>query len=248
MLKALFLDLDDTLCDTTNANEHAKHLLAEHINSLFEGKVAGHDFANRFVRGIYRTSWSPEEQERYLPLIQKESENAFRLQLIIDLLAHDDIHNISQSTAQSIQDRFNQDRLDAFDFYPGILDFLATARERFTLVVITNGPVLSQVPKVDAIKLKEHVDHIIIGGQEPEQKPHISIFNKALKLAKCEPHEAIHVGDSLKTDIAGALNSGITSLWVQHQQPLDAELGINPHHTVFHPSEIPDKIKQLHQK
>ncbi len=97
------------------------------------------------------------------------------------------------------------------------------------------------------MKLVEYVDHIIIGGQEPEQKPAASIFFKALELAGCEAHEAIHVGDSLAADIAGAHNSGITSVWIQHQQPLDAELGINPHHTLLHPDEIPEFIKELHR-
>jgi N-acylneuraminate-9-phosphatase len=124
-------------------------------------------------------------------------------------------------------------------------EFLTEARKLFTLVVITNGPEYSQVPKVEAIKLAEYVDHIIIGGQEPEQKPARSIFEKALKLANCKAHEAIHVGDSLAADIVGAHNSGITSVWISHQQPLDAELGINPHHTLLLPSEIPGLIREL---
>jgi len=115
------------------------------------------------------------------------------------------------------------------------------------LVVITNGPEFSQVPKVEAVNMADYVDHIIIGGQEPEQKPFSSIFEKALKLAGCEAHEAIHVGDSLAADIVGAHNSGITSVWIQHQQPLDAELGINPHHTVLHPCEIPALILDLYE-
>ena len=82
---------------------------------------------------------------------------------------------------------------------------------------------------------------------EPEQKPARSIFEKALKLAGCEAHEAIHVGDSLAADIAGAQNSGITSVWIQHQQPLDSELGIDPHHTILHPCEIPALIRELYR-
>ena len=74
----------------------------------------------------------------------------------------------------------------------------------------------------------------------------VSIFQKALQLAGCEPHEAIHVGDNLVADIQGANNSGITTVWIQHQEPLDAELGIDPHHTVLHPSEIPELINRLH--
>lgn len=92
------------------------------------------------------------------------------------------MNNICDETAQSLQDKFDTVRLKAFDFYPSIVEFLAEARKLFTLVVITNGPEFSQRPKVERVNLAEHVDHIIIGGQEPEDKPAPSIFNKALKL------------------------------------------------------------------
>jgi len=246
MLKALFLDLDETLCDTLGANERAKQLMAQDIEAQYGVSLDGQSFANEYVSGIYR-EWSDGQRERYMPIIVQQSEEAFRLQLIRDLLAERAVENISDETAQALQKKFDSDRLKAFDFYPGIVAFLAEARKLFTLVVITNGPEFSQVPKVDRVNLSEHVDHIIIGGQEPEEKPAASIFNKALKLANCQAHEVIHIGDSLASDIAGAHNSGITSVWIQHQQPLDAELGINPHHTLLHPSEIPVLIEQLHQ-
>ncbi len=242
MLKALFLDMDETLCDTRFANEQATNLMARTLQDQFA--VDGRVGADAYVAGIYR-HWSASQRERYLPIIKQRSEGAFRLQLIRDLLAEQGVDDVSEATAQALQDSFDSDRLDAFDFYPGMTEFLAEVRKLFTLVVITNGPEFSQVPKVEAINLAEHVDHIIIGGQEPEQKPARSIFDKALKLAGCKAHEAIHVGDSLPADIVGAHNSGITSVWIQHQQPLDAELGINPHHTLLHPSEIPALIREL---
>jgi len=34
MLKALFLDLDETLCNTQGANEQAKHLMAQYIERI----------------------------------------------------------------------------------------------------------------------------------------------------------------------------------------------------------------------
>ena len=39
MLKALFLDLDDTLCDTSTANEQAMRLMAESLQAQY-----GHEF------------------------------------------------------------------------------------------------------------------------------------------------------------------------------------------------------------
>jgi HAD superfamily hydrolase (TIGR01509 family) len=247
MLKALFLDMDETLCDTQGANQTAKAQLAAAVDAQFGSHCNGQAFAEAYVKGIYR-DWTDTERQRYMPIIEQQSEGAFRIQLIFDLLKQQGVENIDSSCAQSLQDKFDRDRLAAFNFYPGIAEFLQQARKLFTLVVITNGPEFSQIPKIEAVKLADYVDHIIIGGQEPEQKPAASIFAKALQLAGCEAHEAIHVGDSLAADIAGAHNSGITSVWIQHQQPLDAELGINPHHTVMHPNEIPALVKQLEQQ
>jgi HAD superfamily hydrolase (TIGR01509 family) len=245
MLKALFLDMDETLCDTRGANEQAQQLMGVAAKQCFEG-VDGQRFASEYVVGIYR-EWSDEQRARYMPIIETQNEGAFRLQLIRDLLAAQNVDEVSDDDAKALQGKFDADRIEAFAFYPGIADFLTHARKLFTLVVITNGPEFSQIPKVEAVNMADYVDHIIIGGQEPEQKPFPSIFEKALKLAGCEAHEAIHVGDSLAADIVGAHNSGITSVWIQHQQPLDAELGINPHHTVLHPCEIPALILDLYE-
>ncbi len=246
MLKALFLDLDDTLCDTFSANERAKQLMAAALKDTYGRQFDGQSFSRAYLQGVYR-NWTDAQRAAYMPIISEQNESAFRLQLIRDLLAERGVEYVSDAQAAEIQRKFDRDRLEAFEFYPGISDFLAQARSLFTLVVITNGPEYSQTPKVETVNLAAHVDHIIIGGQEPEQKPARSIFEKALKLAGCEAHEAVHVGDSLAADIAGAHNSGITSVWIQHQQPLDSELGINPSHTVLHPSEIPALIRTLHR-
>ena len=247
MLKALFLDMDETLCDTSRANEQAKHLMGVALVDQYGAEFNGHLVADAYVAGLYR-QWSDRQRARYAPIIEEQNESAFRLQLICDLLADQGVENVSETAAQTLQDSFDRNRLQAFDFYPGIKEFLAEARKLFTLVVITNGPEFSQLPKLEVVNMAELVDHIIIGGQEPEQKPARSIFEKALRLANCEAHEAIHVGDNLATDIAGARNSGIASIWIAHQQPLDAELGIDPHHTLFHPSELPELIRGLHQR
>ena len=245
MLKALFLDMDDTLCDTQLANTEATRLLAEAFTQRFGGSSLGHNLAVSYVKGIYR-QWSEQQHAKYSLLLKESSEEHYRIVLIQDLIEAEGLGRLDSAQALQLQNKFDQDRLDAFKFFPGIEDFLIEARKYFKLVVITNGPEYSQLPKLAAVNMERYVDHIIVGGQEPEQKPAASIFYKALGLVDCEAHEVVHVGDSLAADIKGAHNSGITSIWIQHQQPLDAELGIDPHHTVLHPSEVPDLIRQLH--
>ncbi len=244
MLKALFFDMDETLCDTAHANAVAKKLFASALHKQLGEGFDGAHVADEYVRGIYR-EWTEAEHARYMPIVEHEGEKAFRVQLIADLAQQYAGREIDSNAAAKLLDKFDSDRLKHFDFYPGIREFLLDAREYFTTVVITNGPEHSQLPKLAAVNMEDYVDYIIVGGQEPAQKPAASIFEKALGLAGCEAHEAIHVGDSLAADIAGAKNAKITSVWIQHQQPLDAELGIKPEHTLLHPNEIPALLLQL---
>lgn len=40
-------------------------------------------------------------------------------------------------------------------------------------------------------------------------KPHREVFDEALRLSGCAPDEAVHIGDSYVTDVAGARSAGV---------------------------------------
>ena len=241
MLKALFLDLDETLCDTTGANRKAVAIMADKVAELFPGQIDPQDVAERYLKGIYR-----ELDERYRSLLLPvTNEEAFRLALIELILRDLGLENFPPETAGILQSTFDNARTACFDFFPGIKDLLLELRHRFTLVVITNGPEFSQVVKVETVELHKYVDHIIIGGREPAQKPAVSIFEKALRLCGCDRHEVIHIGDSLSADIAGANNTGIDSVWISHSEDLDPSLGIEPTHIIENPFQLRDLLMQL---
>ena len=68
-----------------------------------------------------------------------------------------------------------------------------------------------QRDKIVACNAEALFPKIIVGGEEvlegrPE-KPAASIFMKACEMAGCEPAEAIHVGDSVASDIQGGINA-----------------------------------------
>ena len=52
---------------------------------------------------------------------------------------------------------------------------------------------------------------IISGNMVKAYKPHREIFEKALETSKCKPHEVIHIGDSITSDVNGALDVGINA-------------------------------------
>ncbi|EGQ7685135.1 TPA: HAD-IA family hydrolase [Vibrio parahaemolyticus] len=209
MLKAIFFDMDETLCGTSQADKAAGQKFAAWIQQTYPQVSDPQAFLQRYLQGVYKKLNA--EFPQLVALLPDE--NAFRCGLIQTILAEDGIH-IDAEQAQQAQHYFDSARMGAFTFFPGVKEMLTDLRKHYKLVVITNGPIFSQHPKLKATQMDEWVDHIIVGGEEPEEKPAASIFQKALNLVDIKPEEALHIGDSLAADIAGANNMGILSVWV----------------------------------
>lgn len=243
MLKALFLDMDETLCDTSGANIQAQAMLAKKLDTDFPNEIDSKQFVDAFLKGIYK-DWTPSQHERYQPIRERHGELKYRQILAQDLLESEGM-NCSNDYANELHEQFEVDRMAAFDFFPTIKECLIEARKHFTLVVITNGPTFSQIPKLETVDMQNYVDHILIGGQEPEEKPALSIFQKALSLAQCSAQEAIHFGDSLGADILGANKAGIHSVWIKHGQDVNPSSDQTPQTTLESPLDIPAFIENL---
>ncbi len=243
MIKAIFFDMDETLCATEQANQVALSSLASQIREQWPSVNAA-QFCDRYLSGVYKQL--NEEFPQLVPLLHDEM--AFRCALIEALFAEQGV-NISPSGAKDLQLAFDDVRMSAFDFYPKLESLIQTLRQHVKVGVITNGPIFSQRPKVDAISLRDKVDFVLIGGEEPEEKPALSIFEKALDLAGCQADEAIHVGDSLRCDIGGAMIAGIDSVWVDSQRATDHQAldagQFTPTWRVDHASQLPDILLPL---
>ncbi|MDW2245139.1 HAD-IA family hydrolase, partial [Vibrio sp. 1287] len=205
----IFFDMDETLCGTSQADRAAGQKFAAWIQQTYPQVSDPQAFLQRYLQGVYKKLNA--EFPQLVALLPDE--NAFRCGLIQTILAENGIH-IDAEQAQQAQHYFDSARMGAFTFFPGVKEMLTDLRKHYKLVVITNGPIFSQHPKLKATQMDEWVDHIIVGGEEPEEKPAASIFQKALNLVDVKPEEALHIGDSLAADIAGANNMGILSVWV----------------------------------
>ena len=240
MLKAIFLDMDETLCATSVADKQALATLKHYVQSQFPTLNAD-VFCERYIAGIYKKLNG--EFPQLIMLL--DNELLFRQTLVQTLFSQQQI-SLSFEQAKAIQAAFDEGRMAGFDFFPEVKTMLATLRQQYKLVVITNGPVFSQYPKLAATAMDQHVDHIIIGGEEAEEKPAFSIFKKALDLVGCEPSEALHMGDSLAADIAGANGAGIASVWVDTGKESDHDKlsQITPSYIVTQPQQLLNVITQ----
>lgn len=98
--------------------------------------------------------------------------------------------------------------------YPGAIDFLKTLYERYQVYIVTNGNAYTAKHRLE----NSGVDKLIhgyfvseaVGAFKPDKKyfdyvgEHIPGFKK---------DRAIIIGDSVSSDINGAVNAGIDSLW-----------------------------------
>ncbi len=92
---------------------------------------------------------------------------------------------------------------------------LADLSPRYRLAIIsdtgvTPGRVLRQVLKKDG--LFDHFTHLTFSDEVGRSKPHSDVFFSTLKALEANPQQAVHVGDLLRTDIAGAQAVGMRAV------------------------------------
>jgi putative hydrolase of the HAD superfamily len=102
-----------------------------------------------------------------------------------------------------------------FRAFPDAPAALAAARARGRrLVVVSNWDVsLNEVLR--RLELAPLLDGIVTSAGAGARKPAPAIFARALELAGARPEEAIHVGDSLEEDVAGARAAGIAPILIR---------------------------------
>ena len=98
------------------------------------------------------------------------------------------------------------------NFKPKKLNLYSEAKEfleqmlkyRYKLILITNGNYNIQNSKIDALKIREYFDLILISDDfiPPKRKPNTYMFERALKCLKIKPYEMVYIGDDLIRDKA----------------------------------------------
>lgn len=109
---------------------------------------------------------------------------------------------------------------------PETLEFLETCCHPICLVSNADRA------DVDAM-LRRHeieLDFVVTSEDVRSYKPHRHIFDRALQLTRWRPERVIHIGDSLHSDVGGALAAGLRSGWVNRAHRIH-DIGTHqPHH------------------
>jgi putative hydrolase of the HAD superfamily len=102
-----------------------------------------------------------------------------------------------------------------FTAFPDAGEALAELRARGHRLVVASNWDCSLPDWLGPTGLLEHVDGVVTSAAAGAAKPDPAVFRRALSLAGVDGGEAVHVGDSLDNDVAGARAAGIRAILVQ---------------------------------
>ena len=101
-----------------------------------------------------------------------------------------------------------------FEPFPDALPALAQLAEDGHVVVIVSNWDCSLPDWLGPTGLLEQVAGVVTSADAGAAKPDRRIFERGLELAGARPEEAVHVGDSVENDVAGARALGIRPVLV----------------------------------
>lgn len=113
-----------------------------------------------------------------------------------------------------------------------VLDYLA---EHYDMTIVTNGFDEIQQLKMTAGNLHRYFDHVVTSQKAGHRKPARGIFDYAMKMHNVRPDEVVMIGDNLITDIGGAMNASIDTVFFN---PEKVNHSVNVKHEISCLSEL----------
>ena len=218
MYKCLLFDLDHTLWDyETNSRESLSELYNEfglknrgvnELQFLDTFYVVNNELWDLYDRGLLHRDVI--RNERFHKILTTLGVDDYKMSL--------DFSN--EYIAQSPKKK---------NLMEGCVQTLDYLRPKYPMVIVTNGFDEIQSTKLASGGIEHYFKSIVTSARAGHKKPAKEIFEFALQENNAAPHEAIMIGDNLLTDIAGASNANIDTVFfnpnkVKHDTRVNYEI------------------------
>jgi YjjG family noncanonical pyrimidine nucleotidase len=210
--KCIFFDLDHTLWDyECNARETLQELHT-HYNLMDRG-IAFDEFHRHFATINFQL-WELYDRG-------KIDNTVIREQRFKKVLEQFDVREEKLSAALSYEYFHGCPKKSTL--LPYAKEVLIYLSEHYSLTVVTNGFEEIQSVKLSSGNITHYFDHVITSQKAGHKKPAREIFDYALSANKLKCHEVIMIGDNLVTDIGGARNACIDTVFYNPSAILHTE-------------------------
>ena len=118
-----------------------------------------------------------------------------------------------------------------------LLEYLS---RKYTLCIASNAAYERQVKRLEKANMLSYIRHVFSSEKIGHPKPEKAFFDACLSsLDGILPQETVVIGDSLTADIAGGNESGMKTIWYNHNRE-EIPLDVQPDYTVYALKEILD--------
>jgi REG-2-like HAD superfamily hydrolase len=212
-LRAVFLDIGDTVMRPNPSWEHIYAIAFEE-----HGVDVDLERLHGALRAAYHHGgWGFEGG------FEPSEETSFRRTVEIDqrAIAELGVGKMPESFFRRLSELFML--VSNWHVFPDVMPALDALRDRgLKLGAVSNW--VWQLPELmHSLELVSQFDFIAASARVGFEKPHPRIFGYALEQAGVKPGEAIHVGDHLDADVAGAQNVGIAPVLIDRRERFGAD-------------------------
>jgi HAD superfamily hydrolase (TIGR01509 family) len=190
-IETLLFDLDGTLCSYTESTEAV--------------------LRDAFRRAGVEPFFDTDDFERWIPKVHAESALDLREQCFAGIARE---QGRDPAVGHAVAAAYEPRRPEAVDPIPGVEAVLTTLSDEFRLGLVTNGARETQRRKLDALGFEASFETVVCATPETAIKPDPDPIHRALDALDTDPADAVLIGDSLASDVAGARNAGVTPVWV----------------------------------
>jgi REG-2-like HAD superfamily hydrolase len=218
-LRAVFLDIGDTVMRPNPSWEHVYAIAFEEYGVKVEVEALHGALRRAYHHGGYGFEAGFEATE----------DTSFARTMEIDSAALADLglEPMPEAFFRRLSELF---MLTAnWHVFPDVAPALAALQGRGLVVGAVSNWVWQLPELLHALDLVKQFDFIAASSRVGFEKPHPEIFQWALDQAKVRPDEAIHVGDHLDADVAGAQGVGIQAVLIDRRER-------------FTPADVPDGV------
>lgn len=206
-IKAVYFDLDDTLCGYWDASKAA-------LRQTFAEVLPDRDVEQcvRSWAAAFR-KFSPEVKstEWYQTYLRQGglTRNEQMARTLAELGIPDPL------VAERLGDRYGELRNRNLTLFSDAVVVLENLYQRFPLGLITNGPADIQRQEIATLGIGNYFQHFYIEGEVGFGKPEPEVFRRAAYAVGCLPEECLMVGNSFGHDVRPALACGWEAVWIR---------------------------------
>ncbi|MCA9215256.1 MAG: HAD family hydrolase [Planctomycetales bacterium] len=209
-LKAVIFDLDDTLYDHLHSARFGLQQLARRYPAM--ESVSIQELEDRYSDAL---------EAVHLRLLSGEVDQQEARTIRMQQLFSSFCISVDDDTAFAEYRQFRADYDSVCQVVAGSHELLSCLMERgYQLAIMTNNLVSEQIPKLRQLDLEQYFDVVSISEDVGVAKPHPKIFEVTLERLGLHRHEVVMVGDSLASDIAGAIGVGMPTVWLDRRPDL----------------------------